>query len=129
MPEEIKEDLITELEAEYAKWAEYLNGGIGLLSFSFGLACLGTPRPDITGFLSLAFIMLFAMHGKNKFPERLRVVRKQKFSGISELILIGFEKKYFGATALFKNFPVYLMGWFFLGGVTIYGVAINANWL
>jgi len=44
------------IEAEYAAWGEFLNGVIGLLAFSFGLSCLGTPRPDITGFMSLLFM-------------------------------------------------------------------------
>ena len=49
---DITKKMLAQIEAEYSKWGEFLNGGIGLLAFSFGLSCLGTPRPDITGFLS-----------------------------------------------------------------------------
>lgn len=125
----ISEDELIEIEAEYSKWGEYLNGGIGLLSFSFGLACLGTPRPDITGFLSLAFILLFAAYGKERFPKRIKELRKRQLSGVDELTLLGFEKKYFGFRALFRNFTVYVAGWSFLGGVAIYGVLKNSGWL
>jgi len=126
---EITESTLKEIEAEYSKWGEYLNGGVGLLSFSFGLSCLGTPRPDITGFISLLFVLIFLIYGQKHFPQKLKELRKKKLSGIDELTLLGFEKKYFGFTALFKNFPIYLIGWSFLGFVSIYGVAINAGWL
>lgn len=128
MPE-ITEDTLKEIEAEYSKWGEFLNGGLGLLSFSFGLSCLGTPRPDITGFLSLSFVLVFALYGKERFPKKIRELRKKKLSGIDELTLLGFEKKYFGFVALIKNFPVYLIGWSFLGCVALYGIAVNSGWL
>jgi hypothetical protein len=128
MPE-ITEDTLKEIEAEYSKWGEYLNGGIGLLSFSFGLSCLGTPRPDLTGFLSLAFVLILALYGKERFPKKLKELRKKELYGIDELALLGFEKKYFGFMALVKNFPVYLIGWSFLGLVTLYGIAIESGWL
>ncbi|MFC4258557.1 hypothetical protein ACFOZ5_05840 [Marinobacter lacisalsi] len=126
---EINEDTLNKIEAEYSKWGEYLNGGLGLLSFSFGLSCLGTPRPDITGSISLVFIIIFSIYGKEHFPEKLKELRKKELSGVDELTLLRIEKRYFGISALFRNFPVYLIGWTFLGLVAIYGVATNSGWL
>ncbi len=127
--QKITPEMIKHIEAEYAEWGEFLNGVIGLLAFSFGLSCLGTDRPDITGFMSLVFILIFALYGKTKFPQKLKDLRKEELSGIDELILLGFERKYFSPMAVIKNFPVGLIGWFFLGGVTLYGAAENAGWL
>ncbi len=125
----ITENTLAQIESEYAKFGEFLNGGIGLLAFSFGLTCLGTPRPDITGFLSLVFLIILGSYGRKHFPEKLRELRKKELSRIDKVVLLGIEKKYFGVGALFKNFTVYLFGWVFLGSVTIYGIAIDSGWL
>lgn len=121
MPE-ITQETIEEIESEYAKWAEFLNVGVGLLSFSLGISCLGTPRPDVTGFLSLLFMLLFMLYGQKHFPHKLRELRKASLVGIDELLLLGIERKYFGIRGVFKNFPVFFTGWLFLGGVGIYGI-------
>ncbi|MBU0589928.1 MAG: hypothetical protein KJ852_12985 [Gammaproteobacteria bacterium] len=112
---------ISEIEAEYSRWSEFLNGGIGIFAFSLGISCIGTPRPDITALLSLLFLLVFTAYGQRHFPQKLKALRKTELSGVDEVALLGIEKKYFGATAVFKNFPVYLIGWCFLGGVAIYG--------
>lgn len=119
---EITQATIDEIEIEYAKWAEFLNVGVGLLSFSLGISCLGTTHPDVTGFISLLFMLLFMLYGKKHFPRKLRELRKASLVGIDELLLLGIERKYFGIGGLSKNFPVFLSGWFFLGGVSIYGI-------
>jgi len=75
-----------------------------------------------------ALILVFASRAKTRFPRKLEELRKEELSGIDELILLGFEKKYFGLTAMIKNFPAGLIGWFFLGGVALYGVALDAGW-
>lgn len=121
MPE-ITDKTLEEIKIEYKKWAEYLNGVLGILSFSFGLSCLGTPWPDTTGFFSLCFLILLGVYGKNRFPEKIRELRKADLKGIDELTLIGIEKKYFGLGALLFKFPVFLTGWLFLGGVSVFGV-------
>lgn len=118
----IDESTIEELDAEYAKWGEFLNGRVGLLAFSFGLSCLGTPWPDITGFLSLVFLLLFSVYGQKHFPKTLKQLRKKKLVGVAEMTLIGIEKKYFGLEAAFKKFYVYMFGWLFLGFVSVSGV-------
>ena len=118
---------IYEIEAEYATWSEFLNGGIGMFAFSLGISCLGTARPDITAFLSLLFLLLFAVYGQRHFPKKLKALRKAELSGVDEVALLGIEKKYFSFVALFKNFPIYLIGWCFLGAVTIYGILKHAG--
>lgn len=115
-------ETIEEIEGEYAKWSEFMNVGVGLLSFNLGISCLGTPRPDISGFLSLGFMLLFMMYGQSNFPRKIRELRKAELVGIDQLTLLGIERKYFGVQGLFRNFPVFLSGWLFLGGVAIYGL-------
>jgi len=119
---EITQETIAEIETEYAKWAEFLNVGVGLLSFSLGISCLGTTRTDVTAFLSLLFMLLFMVYGQKHFPRKLRELRKASLVGIDELLLHGIERKYFGIKSLFKNFPIFLTSWCFLGGVGIYGI-------
>lgn len=121
MPE-ITHEIIEEIESEYAKWAEFLNIGVGLLSFSLGISCIGATRTDVTAFLSMLFMLLFMVYGQKHFPRKLRELRKTSLLGIDELLLHGIERKYFGIRSVFKNFPIFLTGWFFLGGVGIYGV-------
>jgi hypothetical protein len=118
---------ISEIEGEYAKWSEFLNGGIGLFAFNLGISCLGTSRPDITAFLSLLFLLVFSAYGQRHFPQKLKSLRKTELSGVDEIALLGIEKKYFGFAALFRNFPVYLVGWCFLFGVAIYGALKSAG--
>lgn len=113
---------IEEIEIEYAKWAEFLNVGVGLLSFSLGISCLGTPHPDITSFLSLIFMFMFMLYGKKHFPRKIRELRKTELIGMDELTLLGIERKYFGFRSVLHNFPVFLGGWFFLGGVGLYSI-------
>lgn len=118
---------LSDIEAEYAKWSEFLNGGVGLLAFNLGISCLGTPRPDITATLSFIFLFLFMFYGQRHFPKKLKTLREAELSGVDEVAFLGIEKKYFGFVAIFKNFPVYLVGWFFLAGVCIYGVLKNTG--
>jgi len=122
---QITDKTIEEIETDYAKWAEFLNVGVGLVSFSLGISCLGTPRPDISGFISLTFMLMFMVYGQKHFPHRLRELRKASLVGIDEILLVGIEHKYFGIGSLFKSFPVFLLGWLFLGGVAIYGIYLK----
>lgn len=123
--QEITQETIAEIEIEYAKWAEFLNIGVGLLSFSLGISCLGTPNPQATGLISLLFMLLFMTYGMKHFPNRLRELRKKSLTGIDEILLRGIEDKYFGTKSLIKNFPVFITGWLFLGGVCVYDAFIR----
>nr|WP_294864225.1 hypothetical protein [uncultured Pseudogulbenkiania sp.] len=125
----ITDDTIAQIEQEYAKWAEFLNVGVGLFSFSLGISCLGAPRTDIAGLISLLFMLLFMAYGSNQFPGRIKELRKAELQGLDELVLIGLEKKYFGIGRILRSMPVFLVGWLFLGVVTLYGNAKHAGWL
>ena len=118
---------INEIEFEFAKWSEFFNVGVGLLSFSLGISCLGTSRPDVTGFLSLLFVLVFMFYGQKHFPGKIRKLRKDELSELDQLTLLGIERKYFGLRSLIRNAPVFLAGWAFLGGVAIYGALKNAG--
>lgn len=120
---------ISEIEAEYSKWSELLNGGVGLLAFNLGISCLGTPRPDISSFLSLAFLLAFMIYAQRHFPAKIKELRKTELSGIDKVTLIGIEKKYFGFFSFMKNFQIYLIGWCFLGGVFLYSMLKHAGTL
>lgn len=114
----ITDTTLAEIETEYAKWSEFLNIGVGLLSFSLGISCLGTPIPGISALLSLLFMLIFIAYGRKKhYPAKLRELRKATLVGIDEVALLGIKRKYFGLSAIFRKFPVFLVGWFFLGGV------------
>lgn len=116
---------IAEIESEYAKWAEFLNVGVGLLSFSLGISCIGTARPDITGFISLLFMFMFMAYGQKHFPRKIRELRKSDLVGIEQLKLQGIERNYFGIRNVLRNFPIFLAGWLFLGCVGLYGVYLK----
>lgn len=113
---------ITEIETEYAKWAEFLNVGVGLLSFNLGISCLGTPSPSISASLSLVFMFLFLLYGQKHFPRKIRELRKSDLAEMDRLTHIGIEHKYFGIKSLFRYFPVFLAGYLFLGAVCLYGI-------
>ena len=121
---EITDTTLNEIEAEYMRWSEFLNVGIGLLSFSLAISCLGTPAPKNAALISLIFMLLFMIYGQKHFPRKLRELRKISLKGVDEVALLGIERKYFGLDALLRNFPVFLFGWLFLGAVSIFGVAL-----
>lgn len=123
--QKINTETLKEIEDQYAKWGEYLNSFIGLLSFQFALSCLGTNRPDITGFISLIFLTALGLYGRKRFPEKIRELRKEELSKIDKMTLSGIEKKYFGFKSLFQFFPIYVIGWTFLTSVSLYGIYIN----
>jgi hypothetical protein len=119
----ITEQTIAEIDAEMAKWAEFLNFGVGVTSFGTAISCIGTPRPDITGLMALAFYLVLMIYGSDRFPRKVLELRKAKLEGIDSLTLVGIEKKNFGLRAAMHHFPVFMVGWSFLGCVTLYGLA------
>lgn len=102
------------IESEYAKWREALNGGVGVLSFTLGIACLGTPCPGLWASVSLIFVLVLFRHFRRYFPKTIRHLRKQEFEGIDALTWQGIENKYFGLTAALTGFSGYAFGFIFL---------------
>ncbi|WP_299599705.1 hypothetical protein [uncultured Microbulbifer sp.] len=123
----IDEAVLADIDADFAKWAEFLNAGIGILSFSFALSCLGTDHPGITAFVSLIFLLMFSLYGNSRFPKKLRELRKAKLPELDSLTLDGIENRYFGLRATFKRFYIYLFGWGALAVVGCYGVLSSSG--
>lgn len=117
----ITNDLLIEIENEYSKWAEFFNIFLGVLSFTLGISCLGTPRPDVTGGISICFVFALLYNGQKQFPKTIKKLRDFKLEGVDELALIGIEKKYFSLKTFITTCPVFFFGLIFLGIVTCYG--------
>jgi len=122
MAKVITDKALSDFELEFARWAEFLNAGVGLVAFNLGISCLGTPHPAITAAFSIGFLLVFMGYGFKYFPQKIRKLRGQTLSGVDEVALLGIEKKYFGVCASFTKYPIYTLGWLFLLGVFVYGV-------
>lgn len=75
---EIKEETLLEIESQLESWHDFINSVLGLASFTFALACLGTPWPSQTAVFSLLFVLLMAWSGHKRFPPKLKLLRKKK---------------------------------------------------
>lgn len=117
---EISPETLSEIEEQFAKWAEFLNIGVGLFSFSLGISCLGTPKPLISSLASLVFLFVFMKYSQKHFPKKILELRKAQLVGIDEVVFLGIEKKYFSISSLIRSCPVYLAGYMFLGGICVY---------
>ena len=115
----IDDDLINEVRDQFRIWALFLNNGIGLLAFTFGLACLGTTTPWISGSFSLIMITLIRWQGKRYFPSRINKLRREaKTNRKAKILLNGLESKFLGIKSLFLEYPIFLFGFFFLSVIT-----------
>lgn len=117
---QISSETLAEIEEEFAKWAEFLNVGVGLLSFSLAISCLGTPKPYLSSFTSLIFLFVFMAYSQKRFPRKILELRKADLDGLDEVAFLGIERKYFSLKSIIKNCPVFLTGYLFLGGVCFY---------
>ncbi len=121
MAKSITREDVRRIESEYAKWKEILNVGVGVLSFTLGIACLGTPCPGLWATVSLAFVLVLFLHFRRYFPKTIRHLRKQELEAIDALTLQGIENKYFSGAALFAGFGGYWFGFLFLCLVAVGG--------
>jgi hypothetical protein len=117
---QISSKTLAAIEEEFAKWAEFLNVGVGLLSFSLAISCLGTPKPYLSSFISLVFLFVFMKYSQKRFPSKILELRKADLAGVDEVAFLGIESKYFSFKSLITNCPVFLVGYFSLGGVCFY---------
>jgi hypothetical protein len=60
-----------------------------------------------------------------RWRRALKKLREESGDEISQLILVGLEKEYFGMKALFKNFRVYSFGMFMLVSAIGYGAFVE----
>lgn len=117
---QISSKTLAVIEEEFAKWSEFLNVSVGLLSFSLAISCLGTPKPYLSSFTSLIFLFVFMKYSQKRFPRKIIELRKADLVGVDKVAFLGIERKYFSLTSLIKNCPVFLVGYLFLGGVCLY---------
>jgi hypothetical protein len=71
-----------ELTKQFARWEEFLNISIGLVSLNLALACLGTHRPSTYAAFCFVSVMAIRIGGARYFPEKLREARKKAKSNM-----------------------------------------------
>jgi len=101
----ITEETLRTLEREYSTWAFILNNVLGVTSFTLGISCLGTPRPDITGWMSLVFMLIVGITARKDFPKTLIQLRDAKLSELEQLTRDGLRKKYLSVGAAITHAP------------------------
>ena len=117
----ITSETIDKIGIEYAKWADFLNIGVGLFSFSLGISCLSSDKPYIST-LALIFVTMFMVYGQKHFPHKINELRKATLALEDKKKLKEIQHKYFGIKSLFTNCPVFLAGYMFLFAVCLFDI-------
>jgi hypothetical protein len=111
----VNEEYLNELREQFKKWADFLNIGFGLLSFTLALACLGTKTPVVNAWLSLVVVSYIRYKGSNIFPgEILRLREEAKADQSSRVVLNGLSKEFLSVKALVTGYPIFLLGFVLL---------------
>ena len=117
---ELTNEYIEQVSEQFKLWANFLNTGIGLLSFTLAIACMGTESPTINAVLSLIVIFLVRISGSQYFPHEIQQLRaKAKSDEKAKIILLGLEQKYFGFKTNFTMYPMFVFGLLFLIAVSL----------
>jgi len=117
---ELTNEYIEQISEQFKLWANFLNTGIGLLSFTLAIACMGTESPTINAVLSLIVIFFVRVSGSQYFPHEIQRLRaKAKSDEKAKIILLGLEQKYFGFTTNFTMYPMFVFGLLFLIAVSL----------
>ncbi|AMG02443.1 MULTISPECIES: hypothetical protein [Vibrio] len=117
---ELTNEYIEQVSEQFKLWANFLNTGIGLLSFTLAIACMGTESPTINAVLSLIVIFFVRISGSQYFPHEIQQLRaKAKSDEKAKIILMGLEQKYFGFKTNFTMYPMFVFGLFFLIAVSM----------
>ena len=95
------ESTVKKTKKEVAVWRVFLNNTIGVISFGFGLGCLGTPRPKFYALISFIFVFFLTVLGTKLFPATIKKLREKK------------DK--FGPRVWITEYPAYFFGFTFLG--------------
>lgn len=110
----INDELLGRIRSQFRLWAMFLNNGVGLVSFTLGLACLGTPTPSVNAGLSLVFIALIRQQGKHYFPQEIEILRKAaKGDEKARVLLKGLEGEFFSMKVVLTQYPVFILGFIF----------------
>lgn len=111
----IDDVLLERIRSQFRLWAMFLNNGIGFVSFTLGLACLGTPTPWVNAGLSVVFVALIRQQGKHYFPQDIEELRNAaKENEKARILLRGLEGEFLSVKALVSQYPIFLLGFIFL---------------
>lgn len=112
---QIDNGLVTEVREQFRLWALFLNNGIGLFSFTLGLASLGTDIPWLSALFSTVVIFLIRWQGKHYFPPKVKELREDaKKNDKAKILLKGLESEFLSFKTLFIEYPVFIFGLSFL---------------
>ena len=100
----------------------FLNTVMGLISFNFGLACLGTKHPSRYACISIIFIFLLecTFCKNNAFSQKIeRIRKKENKTKKEEEFIKHMDKNAKNVKYWIKKLPVFLLGFIFLGLVAL----------
>lgn len=94
------------IEQEIKKWRNYYNGVMGVMAFSFSLACLSIPDyiSLIASMASLFMIGFIGEAGKDNFSPTLSTLRRKINKTPREKEIVNFSDKRFFANKDYKAF-------------------------
>ena len=111
----VTDEYINELREQFKKWADFLNIGFGLMSFTLALACIGTKTPVLNAWFSLAVVTFIRYKGSNVFPlEILRLRKAAKTEKSARVVLDGLQKEFMSLKAMIVDYPIFLLGYILL---------------
>ncbi|MCQ9052113.1 hypothetical protein [Vibrio diabolicus] len=112
---ELTNEYIALVSEQFKLWANFLNTGIGLLSFTLAIACMGTSSPSVNGALSLLVIFFVRISGSQYFPHEIQQLKvKAKSDEKAKIILLGLEH-----ITNFTMYPMFMFGLLFLIAVSL----------
>lgn len=101
-------------ERIYIQYREFLNDRVGLFSFTFALAALGTDSPRFYALLSLAFVLVIWAIRAYDFRRVVRVWREENSYRLSIWSIV-------------RQFPVFMFGYLSLLAV-LFGWLEKSTW-
>lgn len=111
----INDEYINELRDQFKKWADFLNMGFGLASFTLALTCLGTKTPVLNAWLSLVVVAFIRYKGSHIFPaEIIRLRKASKLDQNARIVLNGLNKEFMSVKAMILGYPIFLLGYVLL---------------
>ncbi|KGK41395.1 hypothetical protein LH51_15065 [Nitrincola sp. A-D6] len=111
----INDEYINELREQFKKWADFLNMGFGLVSFTLALTCLGTKTPVLNAWFSLIVVAFIRYKGSHIFPsEIIRLRKAAKLDQNARIVLNGLSKEFLSVKAMILGYPVFLIGYVLL---------------
>lgn len=105
MPDPVQDAVL--VSAEIKEWEVYLNTVTGLLGFTFGIAALGTPLPQLWAFFSLIFLLIFHHSATRNKMTKLRMLDRKKDRTEYENFL---RSRIRGDDIKLRKYPAFLSG-------------------